>query len=349
MSLLSPIIAVLVSITVLFGMSSVEQAAPRDVQAQDQEWSSRARIVSTLPGSETLAVAEGDSLHISTGDGWESRSVTLPEGELAMSGGDPATLLAGDKAECMRGGPGRPLHRSVDGGMTWEPIAGSPEIQPLAIWAADGLAIGASCTGLELSVDGGQTWDVLPGIDPGWDVTAFSVVPQSDDTGPLVLVGLTGEGGTSYLHSIDLSDPAAAVVSDQLRMYYAIGGLAGVDDTFVLAAMDGAWISTDAGATWERSADGLEGIVLEQDPAEHGLPVDVDPREAGLTSVVVLPDGGLLAGSADGLYAGAVEGGAWTKVDGTAGRVDQLAVSADGTTALYRADEVVREVAIAAT
>jgi hypothetical protein len=131
-------------------------------------------------------------------------------------------------------------------------------------------------------------------------------------------------------------------------MYYAVGGLAGIDHTFVLAAMDGAWISTDAGATWERSAEGLDGIVLEQDPADSGLPVDVDPREVGLTTVVMLPDGGLLAGSADGLFVGSVEGGEWTKLDGTAGRVDQLAVSRDGATALYRANDVVREVPIAA-
>ncbi len=349
MSLLSPVLVLLVTLSMLFGAGASSHTTTSAERAQDHEWSSDARIAATMPLADTLAVADGEGLHLFSGDGWQTTDVAPPPGELAMSEDDPAVLLAGDKADCMRGDPGDPLHRSDDGGKTWTPVNGDPEIQPLAIWEAEGLAIGASCTGLEISEDGGLTWTVLPGIDPGWDVTSFAVVPQAGEAGPVVLAGLTGEGGTSNLHSIDLSDPGAPVVSDSLRMYYAIGGLAGAGNTYVLAAMDGTWLSHDSGATWTRSAEGLEDIVLDEDPAEAGLPEDVDPRMVGLTTLALMPDGGLMVGSADGLFSGWLFPSEWVKVEGTSGRVDQLAVSSDGSLALYRADDIVRAIPISAT
>jgi hypothetical protein len=230
-------------------------------------------------------------------------------------------------------------------------VVGVADFRPLAIWPDTGLALASSCPGLQMSGDGGVTWSLVPGIDPGWDLTSFAGIPQDDGSGPVVLVGLTGEGGTSYLHRVDFTDPAAPVVSDSLREYYAIGGLTGSGDTYVLAAMDGVWISNDTGVTWERSATGLEGVVLERDPLVYGLPQDMAPNEFGLFSAALLPGErpGMVVGSVDGIYVSFADGDSWMKVDGTSGQVNQIAVAADGSLLVYATDEGVFQVDITAS
>jgi hypothetical protein len=165
-------------------------------------------------------------------------------------------------------------------------------------------------------------------------------VTQADGGGPVVLLGLTGEGGTSQLIEVDFTDAAAPVVSTSLREYYAIGGLAGQDETYVLAAMDGVWISADAGATWERSAAGLEDVVLERDPLVDGLPQDLPANVYGLNVAAFVPGGGtgMIVGSNDGIYLAPAIDGTWTHVEGTGGQVTQLAVSSDGASVVYLSD-----------
>jgi hypothetical protein len=250
-------------------------------------------------------------------------------------------MLAGDHPSCMMGGRPINTHRSADGGATWEAVAGPTDLRPLAIWPDTGLALAASCQGLQFSTDAGLSWLVLPGIPAGFEITAYAEVTGAGEPGPVVLVGLTSEGGSSQLLRVDLSEPTAPEVSAILREYYAIGGLAGWDDTYVLAAMDGVWISTDAGETWERSVEGLEGVTLEEDPYLHGLPVDFDPASAGLFALATVPgtDGDLVVGSVDGLYHRAAGETGWVAVEGTAGRVHQVVVGGDGETVLYRTDD----------
>jgi hypothetical protein len=250
-------------------------------------------------------------------------------------------MLAGETASCMAGGPPIDLSRSDDGGQTWATVPDATGLEPLAIWPDQRLALAASCSGLHLSTDLGMTWETVPGVDPGWDVTAFADVTA--DTGPVVLVGLTGEGGTSFLHRVDFTDPAFPVVSESLREYFAIGGLAGTGDSWILATLDGAWLTADAGATWTRSADGLDGVVLEQDPLEFGLPQDLDMNRIGLWSAALIPGttDGYLVGSASGVYVKGEADTAWSLIEGTGGKVDQVVVTSDGGIA-YLVDDLVR-------
>lgn len=325
--------------------SSVEHSGPIVIDGDPVT-----RIVKSHPGAETVEVAGESGLYRFDGGAWVRAAPPPPppEGEIVSDGSGVGLMLAGDHAPCMRGGPGTPLQRSDDGGATWDPVAGAPDLRPLAIWAGTGLALAASCPGPQLSSDGGQSWAPLDGIEPGWELTSLAEIPQSDDRGPVVLVGLTGEGGTSYLRSIDLTDPAAPVVSEDLRMYYAIGGLAGFDDTFVLAAIDGVWLSDDAGMSWERSAEGLEDVVLERDPAEFGFPADIDPSAYGLFSATILPGErtGIAVGSVDGLFIRFDGRDTWSKIEGSTGRVEQVGTSADGSLVVYATDQGVFQVDI---
>jgi len=306
------------------------------------------RIASSHPDEPSLAIAGASGLYASEDGGWSKIGPAPPDGEIAWAGGDSGLMLAGDHAPCMRGGPPSDLFRSSDGGASWSAVDGVTEVRPLAIWEKPAIALGASCPGLQVSRDDGVSWSLVPGIEQGWELTAFAEIPQADG-GPVVLVGLTGEGGTTYLRSIDFSDPATPVVSSELRIYYALGGLAGFDDTYVLAAIDGVWISDDAGSVWERSAVGLEEVVLEQDPAQSGFPEDLDPRNFGLFAAVILSGEkpGMAVGSVDGLYVRWDDRELWTKVDGTAGRVHQIAASADASLIVYATDEGVFQVDIA--
>jgi len=299
------------------------------------------RIVASPAGTNTLRVAGEDGLYESTESGWSRVAPSPPPGKLVGGDAESGLMMAGDHEPCGRGGSSVALHRSTDDGQTWSAVDGATGYRPLAIWPERGLALASSCLGLHVSRDGGLTWNPVEGIEPGWEVTSFAAVPQVDEGGPVVLVGLTGEGGTSYLRSIDFTDPAAPVVSGDLRTYYAIGGLAGEDDTYVLAAMDGVWISEDAGASWERSAEGLQDVVLERDPAEFGFPADLDPSRYGLFSAAMLPGErpGIVVGSVDGLYISYEDSPGWSRIEGTSRRVNEIVVCGDGTLLLYATDE----------
>ena len=304
------------------------------------------RIVATHPGEDALWVAGPNGLYSNSGDGWLRQQPAPPEGQIAVAGGVSGLLFVGDHPPCMRGGMESGLQRSTDGGATWTMVEGADAMRPLAIWPDPGLALAASCAGPQQSTDDGLTWTPVAGIEAGYEITGFAEVPQQDGSGPVVLLGLTGEGGTSQLVSIDFTDPAAPVVSGSLRDYYAIGGLAGYDDTYVLAAMDGVWISEDAGASWERNATGLEDVVLERDPLVDGLPQDLPPNVYGLYVAAIVPgdDPGLIVGSNDGLFSAPSIDGDWARIEGTSGRANHLVVASDGSSVLYDTEDGVFEV-----
>ena len=326
--------------------------APAGIAAQSDpgtplsiEGANATLIVHTPAGTGALAVIAGSTLYEYGGGDWQPTGTNVPDGLAVWSAGVPGVILVGDHAPCLRGGPAIDFRHSDDGGASWATVDGASDFRPLAVWEESGLALAASCAGLQLSRDGGLTWEVVPGIEHGWEITAFAEVSGAG-SGPVVLLGLTGEGGTSYLHRVDFSDPDVPVVSADLRMYYAIGGLAGTGETYLLAAMDGVWVSRDAGATWSRMATGLDQVVLEQDPAVYGLPEDFDPAAVGLFSVAVLPGerGGALIGSVDGLYLGTANLDRFTKVADTAGRVEDVRFDGSGTLVLYLVDGVVYSV-----
>ncbi len=309
------------------------------------------RLATSSPEATSQVVA-GEGIYSREADGTWTRTGDSPDaGSIVVAADDPRLLLSGEHPPCLRGGATAPLQRSEDGGATWDTVSGVSELRPLAIWSESGIALGATCSGMMLSTDSGVTWSDLAGIEPGYEITAFATVAsegsEEESGGPAVLFGMTSEGGTSRLYRLDLHDPTAPELSEPLLEYWAVGGLAARGETYVLAAADGVWVSDNAGADWQRSAEGLEEVVLEEDPNQAGLPADVEPGSFGLLSVAFLTqdEDALVVGSADGLYSTESPDASWTLLGGTSGEIEQLSVVPDSGSILYAHDDTVFEIA----
>lgn len=288
------------------------------------------RIAESTPDATVQVVAGADGVYRrEVGGDWRRTGESPAAGRIVFAAGNPDLALNGDHAPCLRGGESTPLSRTEDGGATWTAVEGVADIRPLAIWSETGVALGSSCGGFMLSTDSGLTWSGFDAAEQGFEITAFAVVADgSGSEGATVLFGETSEGGSSRLRTLDLADPTAPIVSEGLRDYYGLGALAGSGDTLVLAAIDGVWISQDAGLTWERNANGLDDVVVEEDPAQGGLPADVAIDEVGLFSIAFVPGtvDGLVVGTAIGVFRTDATASAWSRLDGFDGRVDQVAV-----------------------
>lgn len=306
------------------------------------------RLASSSPDAAAQVVA-GTGLYIRDAAAEWSQSGDAPgPGEIVFAADEPALLLSGNHAPCLRGGVAPPLERSENGGADWQRVEGAEAMRPLAIWRESGIALGATCSGLKISTDAGQNWSDISGIDPGYEVTAFASVDSGDDDhGSSVLFGMTGEGGTSRLYRLDLRDPDAPTVSEPLREYWAVAGIAGRGELYVLAAADGVWVSEDAGATWERSADGLEDVTLEADPAQAGLAAGVEPGSFGLFAAAFVheDDEAMVVGSVNGLYASGSPAGPWSPVPGSVDEVRRIDTVLDGDRLLFATGDMVFDAA----
>lgn len=296
----------------------------------------------------TAQVVVGQGVYTrEVGADWRRTGDAPGPGSVVFAADNPDLLLSGDHAPCLRGGSTAPLERSESGGAAWEPVDGIEALRPLAVWSESGIALGATCSGMMLSTDTGETWSDLAGIEAGYEITAFASIASDDGArGPRVLFGMTSEGGTSRLYRLDLTDPADPQLSEPLREYWAIGGVAARDSLYVLAAVDGVWVSEDAGGSWMRSADGLDDVVLEQDPSQVGIPADVEPETFGLFAAAFLnaDNESLVVGSANGLYTAGSPAGPWEAVQGSTGEIRQIQAVPGADSLLYAADDMVFEV-----
>jgi hypothetical protein len=216
--------------------------------------------------------------------------------------------MVGDEEACARGGGGEILQTSLDGGVTWTSEPDGRRVKPLAIASDAGLVGGASCEGFVISTDMGENWTVIDDDLLGLQVTTFSVVEGEQH---VVLVGLTGEGGTGRLYRVDLSNPALPEVSAPLREYWGLGAVAGAGNTYYLATIAGLAVSTDAGLTWAVERTGLEDVTVAQDPVTEGLPVDYEPDTFGLYAIQLQDGVPMLLGAQTGVFESS-DGSSWT-------------------------------------
>ena len=305
-------------------------------------------LVSLLPvpaGSPFLFAVGERGLYRGTPDGagWTRVGDAPPEGRVVAAVDDGQILLAGDHPPCARGDAGMvPLHRSADGGATWRPVAGTVGLRPLAVWSGAGIALGAGCAGLAVSGDGGVTWQPVPPTGANLDPTAFAPFADPDRIGGL-LAG-TGEGGTSRLSMLDLSDPTQPLLGDPLLEFWGLGALAALGETLAVGSAVGVAVSRDDGRTWAASRDGLEAVTVDGDPRTDGLSENELRRPFGILAVALDPlDANRLAvGTVDGLFVSDDGGATWSGAGGIAGGVPVVIGLADGTLLAQTAAGVVR-------
>ncbi len=301
------------------------------------------------PVSGTVGyVAVGDRLfQAEVSETWTERGALADGVTVIQDSADPDALWSGTEPECYRGGGGStPLMRSADAGATWA-ASDAADLAPLASWADSGIVLAQGCPGLHLSLDNGATFRTLDVLPLGMQVTSFAVeaAPGDAEFGPVVLVGLTGEGGRTNLHRVDLADPAKPLVSDELLMWYALSPI-GVDGdgTIYVGASHGVLVSEDEGATWDVSRDGLESTTLAADPLVE-FPVDLEPNSFGFGALLVDDEQVIVAG-VDGLYVLEGDDDRWALLSTTDAPINALALSPDGSTLLCQSEDGVLEVVL---
>jgi photosystem II stability/assembly factor-like uncharacterized protein len=167
------------------------------------------------------------------------------------------------------------FHRSIDGGYTWEHIAGIPFEQTgilrIAVHPTDSQVVyAATVSGLYLSQDGGDTWQRLEGLDaavfpfvndpeyyPTLEPMVYDVLIDPFDSQTLYVATIQAgvfrseDGGTTWVQAaagMDPNEPLYDLVADPNRqgVLYASSWLSGV------------FVSTDAGQSWRSLVNGLD-------------------------------------------------------------------------------------------
>jgi photosystem II stability/assembly factor-like uncharacterized protein len=269
--------------------------------------------VGRSPGPEKIFYHERDSsteiLGTRCGFGWIYRSTDggatwdstlvadVPAGEplcpnaLAFAPSDPQTWYIGfafagclnwDFTGCNQIVPG--FFRSIDGGHTWEHVAGTPfddySILSLAVSVDDPSTVfAATMTGPFVSRDGGETWQFLTELDDlaGWSPPRPGIIQPSifvmvvDPFDPQLIyagspsagVFRSTDGGKTWEQAAAGMDPNAQIMD--LRPDTGRSGIlyAGLRNS-------GVFVSTDGAQTWQRINEGLDL------PEVHGLALSAD-------------------------------------------------------------------------
>ena len=215
-------IAIIVMLVTAFSATPVLAQSPEPLEIEGEPMTN---LVTSHPLPTTFAVTSSSGVYVGNGSSWSPIKASVAAATHVWGGDESTTWLAGEAPDCMMGGGTRPMQRSDDNGATWADIRGTEGLSPLGLWPTTGAALAAGCAGVFGSRDHGQTWAAIPELPAGFEVTSAGEVLTGDSDHHVVLLGLTGEGGTSSIYVVDLSDPQSPVVTPDLRTYYAVGGL----------------------------------------------------------------------------------------------------------------------------
>ncbi|MCM8748196.1 hypothetical protein NET02_03475 [Thermomicrobiaceae bacterium CFH 74404] len=272
----------------------------------------RASTVVVLdPRDDALYATTGTTLYRQGERGWERVGPLPGPGVPASAPSAPETLYLGDHPPCFQGGEPVTLHRSQDGGASWEAITEVQDVRPLLVHPSDpDTVIGDRCQ-LVISSDGGETWATFP---ESAGLTVFDVALD----GTTLYGVLTSEGGTTWLVRFDLSDPRQPSAGQRLLEFWGGGAVFAGDDLLVVAEPRGVHLSRDGGVSWEFSRTGLEEVTISVDPRTESIPPDELARGYGLRAIAADPADPqhLWLGTVRGLYESQDGGTTWQPVAG---------------------------------
>ena len=289
--------------------------------------------------TRAFAVSEGSGVLRSSdgGESWEGSGLegSGSIGRIVVDPSDPDRLFAAAAGSLFVPGGERGLHRSTDGGRSWDLVLAGENATTGAIdvaigpgdgrkvlaatWDRDGEKLGGPGSGLHLSTNGGRSWREvrLPGrkaqvgrigvaYAPSDPRRAYAIV-SSDLDGKAVGLWRSDDGGSTWERS-----PVEPESLNQSLFGWWYGRLwvdpSDPERLFVggLSLM----VSGDGGETFE--AVGLPAVAQERPPInQHAMAWD--PSQTGL--VYVGTDGGMLrsvASGRDGTWVSATSQG-WTQ------------------------------------
>lgn len=223
------------------------------------------------------------------------------------------------------------VQRSTDGGRTWRALQerAGLDAMGLAVSSANPNQIVIAGHGvLQSSQDGGTTWQPIAHNLPGTDLHGFALDPDDPNRMTALVAGRglfqSGDGGRTW-------QPLTGQAPADIMTLASAGG---APATLYATSMAGGLVrSTDGGATWSRTGNGIMGMV-------SAIAVDPAARRT------------LYAGAASGLYKSIDGGTNWTRLAaypganvtavavGPAGSGVVLAVAGgDGQALVYRSDD----------
>ena len=155
------------------------------VQNLAQASSGLSSVLATGPGGAWRAAPDDDYTN------WTALSVSLSGQVTTAAVGNASIMYAIGHTGCLSGAP-ITLHRTMDGGTTWQDMTVTDP--PLSLAAIDEAAYGITCRGIAKTIDAGVTWTALPGSNlTNYDPHVFTASPD----GKSISAGYVSEGGTS--------------------------------------------------------------------------------------------------------------------------------------------------------
>ncbi len=227
---------------------------------------------------------------------------------------EPGVLYAGAGADCYRGGPDQPLHKSVNGGATWSELPSGTNLRPVAVHPSDSNRIWAiGCTGPAHSVDGGSSW-TTSSDDLFLIYNASFIVPAEGDWS-VVYFGGVSEGGSGVI-AISRNggeDWTPLLRESEERLFWWLNDLVVLPSTprkIFTIDPHGLWRSRDGGSSWDFINTGLENVVYRD---------GADFTTIGLNALAVDRESAphvIYMGTAQGVYQSPDEGDTWMKLQG---------------------------------
>jgi photosystem II stability/assembly factor-like uncharacterized protein len=272
-----------------------------------------------------------------SGRTWERRDAGLEDFSvraIAIDANDANVIVAGGLTG---------VHRSIDGGRTWQQISDQINVESLAIdpRSRDRIFVGTWRQGWRTD-DGGKSWkQIADGMVLDTDMFSITIDPKNPDNVWVATCGWVynsqngGDKWTRYrdgfnnrrIHDVDIDPCDADTVyagsvaglyrtDDKGKSWYALSDEGLVINSVVLHPQrpdriilgiegDGVYVSNDRGQSFQRTSDGLHNLRI--------TTIAPDPFEKNRVYAAVV-----FGGAASGIYRSDDAGKTWAKASHTA-------------------------------